>query len=372
MARSKRGGSAALRGKSSGLFALLVLATAVSGCDRLSSLLAGFTARGAARVYVTNEDSNDVSVIDERTDQVIKTIPIGKRPRGVRTGRDGKHVYVAVSGAPKAGPGVPKQPTPPDPKADGIVVLDTANNAVEKRLPSGRDPEAFAIASGQDRLLVSNEETAEASLIALDSGRLLRSIPVGEEPEGVEFRPDGQVAYVTSESANKVTVIGVPAFERVAEFETAARPRAIAFTPDSREALVTDESGGAVTIVDAFSHVVRATLRLDTGEVARACSSGATPRPMGVVVAPDGRHAYVTTGRCGSVAILDVPARRVIGVVANVGARPWGIGITPDGKKLYVANGPSNDVAVVDTARNRVVRRVKVGSSPWGIALDPR
>jgi YVTN family beta-propeller protein len=322
-------------------------------------------------VYVTNEDSNDVSVIDAHNDQVVGTISVGKRPRGVRASGDGQLVYVAVSGAPKMGPGAPTTPTPPDPRADGIVEIDTSKGAVKRRLPSGRDPEAFALVPRQRRLLVSNEETAEASVIALDSGNLVRSIPVGEEPEGVELRPDGQVAYVTSEGASKVTVVGIPGFERIAEFETAARPRAVAFTPDSREAFVTAENGAAVTIVDAQSHVVVTTVALDTDEVKKTCASGFRPRPMGIVVGPDGGQAYVTTGRCGSVVVLDTRTRHVAAVIANVGARPWGIGITPDGRKLYVANGPSNDVAIIDT-RSRVVKRVKVGASPWGVALDSR
>jgi YVTN family beta-propeller protein len=55
----------------------------------------------------------------------------------------------------------------------------------------------------------------------------------------------------------------------------------------------------------------------------------------------------------------------------EVGPRPWGIALSPDGKTLYSANGPSNDISVVDLATNAVVKKVKVGSSPWGVvALD--
>jgi YVTN family beta-propeller protein len=55
----------------------------------------------------------------------------------------------------------------------------------------------------------------------------------------------------------------------------------------------------------------------------------------------------------------------------EVGARPWGIALSPDGKTLYSANGPSNDISVVDLATNTVTKKIKAGSSPWGvIALD--
>ena len=37
---------------------------------------------GAYRIYVTNETSGDMSVIDSATMNVIATVPLGKRPRG--------------------------------------------------------------------------------------------------------------------------------------------------------------------------------------------------------------------------------------------------------------------------------------------------
>src|SRR5687768_9725627 len=47
------------------------------------------------RVYVTNERSDDLSVIDPATHEVVATIPLGKRPRGIHASPDGKTIYVA-------------------------------------------------------------------------------------------------------------------------------------------------------------------------------------------------------------------------------------------------------------------------------------
>jgi YVTN family beta-propeller protein len=38
---------------------------------------------------------------------------------------------------------------------------------------------------------------------------------------------------------------------------------------------------------------------------------------------------------------------------------------------LYTANGPSNDVSVIDTASLNVVTTIRVGATPWGIAIGP-
>jgi YVTN family beta-propeller protein len=51
----------------------------------------------------------------------------------------------------------------------------------------------------------------------------------------------------------------------------------------------------------------------------------------------------------------------------EVGERPWGIALSPDGTLLYTANGPSDDVSVVDLTTHRVIKKIKVGASPWGV-----
>jgi YVTN family beta-propeller protein len=79
----------------------------------------------------------------------------------------------------------------------------------------------------------------------------------------------------------------------------------------------------------------------------------------------------VTTGRAGTVCVVDVEAGRVDKVIP-VGKRPWGIGMAPDGTTLYVANGPSDDVSVIDLDAGKEVGRVKVGGGPWGVAIVPK
>ena len=80
------------------------------------------------RLYVSNEKSNDVTVIDGVTGQVLATVAAGKRPRGIHVTPDGSTVYVALSGSPITGPPpgaggkAPSRPTDDDddngPKAD--------------------------------------------------------------------------------------------------------------------------------------------------------------------------------------------------------------------------------------------------------------
>jgi YVTN family beta-propeller protein len=53
-------------------------------------------------------------------------------------------------------------------------------------------------------------------------------------------------------------------------------------------------------------------------------------RPMSSLLAPDGRHIFVSNGRSESVAVIDVATRKVTRMIDDV-----------DGRNIHMANGPS-------------------------------
>src|SRR4029434_4016721 len=99
---------------------------------------------------------------------------------------------VALSGSPKAGPGSDEMKLPPpDRTADGVGLLDLEKLRLLKVLKSGQDPESFDVSRDGKLLFVSNEETAETSVVDMRSGKVVTRMKVGGEPEGVTLRPDG-------------------------------------------------------------------------------------------------------------------------------------------------------------------------------------
>ena len=54
-------------------------------------------AEPTGRIFITNERSNTISVINGETLEVEGEIAIGERPRGIGISPDGTEVYVAVS-----------------------------------------------------------------------------------------------------------------------------------------------------------------------------------------------------------------------------------------------------------------------------------
>ena len=158
---------------------LLVAALFLAGCASVEK-------KSGYRIYITNEISGDLSVIDSNTLEVISTIPLGKRPRGIHPSPDGKEIYVALSGSPPAPPGVDESTLPPpDHSADGIGVFDVAQGKLVRILKAGSDPENFDVAHDGKTIYVSNEDAGGVSFIDVAKGELTKTIKTGDEPEGV-------------------------------------------------------------------------------------------------------------------------------------------------------------------------------------------
>jgi len=344
-----------------------------------AALIAGTSLRAQAatyQVYVTNERSGDVTVINGGDFSIAATIPVGKRPRGIHVSPDGKTVYVALSGTPiEAPPQIDANGNPVfekkkrndddddanvDKGADGIGVLNAATKRLTGKLNAGSDPEEFALSKDGRRIYISNEDTKTASVINIAAAKLEHIIAVGQEPEGVTTTPDGKQFYVTCEAGGDIYVVDSVSYSAVTHFKVNGRPRSVAFLSAGGIGFIPSESVGELNVIDTVNAKVLKTIALPAGS-----------RPMRVKLSPDEKRLYISNGRAGTISVFDAHSYELLDTI-KVGTRPWGLGVSPDGKFLFSANGPSNDVSVVDLKTNKEVNRIKAGSSPWGIAITSR
>jgi YVTN family beta-propeller protein len=307
------------------------------------------------RVYVTNEMSGDLTIIDPQARQVVGRIALGKRPRGITPSPDGALLYIALSGSPVAGPGIDEASLPPaDKGADGIAVFDVGQGRVLRILRGISDPETVAVSPDGARLYVASEDSGQLVVMDARNGRIMAQVAVGEEPEGVAVSPDGALALATSEGTNAAAVIDTSTMRVRGQIPVGQRPRNVVFLSADRT-LIPGENDASLTLIDPQAGRF----------VGRTVIPGENVRPMGLAVASG--SIFVTTGRGGELVRVG-PDLQVTGRV-RVGERPWGVAASADGRFLFTANGPSNDVAMVDARSMQVVARFPAGDRPWGIAM---
>ncbi len=234
---------------------------------------------------VSNEGSHDISLLSESGD-LLYTLRLPSRPRGIAFSKDGRRVFVALSD---------DRPNT-EATGDAIAEVDLQARRIVRRISAGTDPETFAITPDERTLFSSNEDAGTASATDLRTGKVSATLVVGIEPEGVAASPDGRWVYVTAETSNSVSMIDAKTKRVVANVLVDARPRGVVFTPNGRMALVSAEIGGTLSIIDVRSHSLSDAVTLQQGR----------GKPVGIAVSPDSKFAFVANGATHSVSVVDL------------------------------------------------------------------
>jgi len=315
----------------------------------------------APLLFVSAEVGGEVVVIDPAKAQVVERIKVGPRPRDLELSKDGKRLFVAVAGAPKAAP----KPGAPA-AAAGLIVIDVPGRKVVQQIatPSG----AFAVGLSPDgkTAFLSNNEMNEVSIIDLGAGTVAKKAAVGREPQGIVVRRDGKALYVAMHGVDEISALDSKTLNLLMRIDAGARPQTLLFPAGGTTGYVVDEGMPIVTVIDAKGNAFKHELQL-------AGLAKQTPMPalQSGVLSPNGKQLYLTTGPGKSVQIVDVAKKAPAGTIEGVGGFPRGIAVSPDGKKLYTANAASNDVAIIDVATKKVEARVAVPGAPWDVVVVP-
>lgn len=336
-------------------------------------------------VYITNRDSDTVSILDSQTNTVGKSLPVGHKPKALTVLPDGSKVYVTNR------------------NDDTVTVIQTGPTAANHRVLQtiwsvGQKPEGVAPMPDGEYVWVANRNDDTVSIIRRRDDTVIQTVRLNshpppsssgkgrgdekaggkttyeaEEPGGPEkpvaigFAPDGKRAYVTARNSNDLLVLDTekallrPDEAIVATVPVGNKPVALAVSPSGKVIYVVNRSGNSVSVVDAATSAVLATIPVG-GE------------PEGVTVTPEGAKVYGTSSAANEVWVLQVHSgapflqelRRI-----PVGQKPAGIATTPAETGLhraYVANRVDHTVSVIDTTSDSVIATIPVEKGPVGVA----
>ena len=101
-------------------------------------------------IFVSNEKTNNLIVLDPKTYKVVKDIKTSRRPRDMHFNADHSKLYVACG------------------DDDVIDIIDVARLEVIGKLATGPSPETFALDEKRRRIYVANEEASTLSIVDMD------------------------------------------------------------------------------------------------------------------------------------------------------------------------------------------------------------
>jgi PQQ-dependent catabolism-associated beta-propeller protein len=305
------------------------------------------------QIFVTAEKDNALVVFQAEKD-IRKTVQVGsyticKRPRHLQLTPNRLQLLIACG------------------DDNVIAVWDIAQKKIINQIKAGEDPEIFDISPDGRMLYTSNEEDATLTGYDLVNKKKVFAVKVGGEPEGVKVSADGQCVYVTSEVNSLVQVIDVASKKVIHNIPVGKRPRRLMLTASTThpdELWVTNELSASVNVIRLSDNSVQGKIDFKPPGMR---SEDVTP--VGIVLSPDGKTAYVGLGHANHVAIVDVTTRMVRSYVL-VGKRAWGLGLSHSGDRLYVTNGMSDDMSIIDTASLKAIKTLPAGRVPHSVATD--
>ena len=310
------------------------------------------------RVYVANQTSNTVSVIDPSSNQLLGVIRLGDPVpgalaplykgqllvHGLGYSPDGKTLAVVSIGS------------------NSVTLIDTATNQVKKIIYLGRSPhEPFFTPDGSE-LWVTVRGEDYVSVIDPVQMKEVRRIQLANGPGMTMFGLDGKYAFVCSSFTPELAVVEVASHQIIKRLPQASPfcPN-IAVSPENDEVWITLKDVGKVQVYSAKPPFDQLAL-LDTGPITNHVNF-ANNR--------NGKFAYVTIGGLSEVKVFRRGAPPTLTATIPVGDLPHGIWPSGDGSRVYVALENSVRAAVIDTLTNQVIADVPIGQTSQALVYVP-
>ena len=260
--------------------------------------------------FFSSEAEQTLHVVDGKSLQTTKKIPLTGRPNNISISKDGARIYVGIVSSPGA-----------------VDVIDT--------------------------------RTLER----------VKSIPMKGGIHNVYVTPDGKYLVAGSIAGRLMTVVDQETDEPLwTLFEEGVRPMAFEVNPDgsTRRIFVQLSEVHGFAIVDFHQRKEVGRITLPNDVPAEKVDKGpfnASPS-HGIGVAPDGKTLWVTSRPNARVYTYSLPDLKLLPNPVDLGGRPDWVTFTPDSKLIYITTENTDLVHAIDVASRKEVAQIKVGKSP--------
>ena len=257
--------------------------------------------------------------------------------------------------------------------SDNVSVIDLASSKVVDTLQTGNGPAGLSLSADNKLLYVVNSYSSNISVIDVNTREERNRFDAGNNPTGTELSPDGKTLYVTSRRAliepygstvkTELTVLNEETQRLTGRrnIESAYMMENVAFTPTGDLAIATMirpknlvpsiqvEQGWMMTygIVIAEQKENGRTIQLLIDEPNAYYSD-----PFDIVITPDGKKAFVSSSGVNTISVINIDSVRSIINKA-----------TPEQLNSY-----SNYLGL---SSRFVTKRIPTGPCPKGLALSP-
>ena len=300
-----------------------------------------------ATLLVLNKGDSNLAFVDPATLQVVAKVPTGNAPHEVAVSTDGRVALVANYGS------------GPEPGSTISIVTIAERKEQRLKLPLLRPHGTFAIGP---HIYFTGEGSHAIARYDVPAGAI--DWIQGSDANGTHMlvvMPGEKKIYtanIGSDSVSAIDLSNAPRVIRVAPIPVGKGPEGIDLSPDAKELWVAHRGDGALSIIDTATDKVVQTVAIGTKMANR------------VKFTRDGKRVLVSDPPSNQLLVIDAATRRIVKKI-DTEAGPEGILIAPDGKRAFIACSGAGKVAVLDLDSLGFTGSVTAGKDPDGMAWVP-
>lgn len=315
----------------------------------------------ATKIYVANEGDGTISVIDSGSLSVIQTIELSGMPHNVNVDPLGRYVYATNHEG-------EEEEMPQDEHAGHIPylrILDAETYKVLHSIPM-QEMAAHVVPSKDSKLLYVSREGGNTLVeFDIENEKIIRYFKVGEGPHGFVLSNDGKKLYVPNMRSHDVSIVDLETgnekrLEIALNNDKCDTPVAMGITSDDKHSFVTCGKSFEIYKIDNINEKVVAKIGFEKGDLTG---------PIQTPVYPNSKFIYVPDMRNAVVHKIDIEKFENVKDIAT-GQGAHGIAYSQDGKTAYVTNTWEDSLSVLDLEKDTVIKTIKVGSEPNGVAVS--
>ncbi|HEV2518994.1 MAG TPA: hypothetical protein VGX00_00020 [Thermoplasmata archaeon] len=304
------------------------------------------------RVYVANEFSDNVSILNGSSGLTIGSIGSGMLPAAVAIDPSDGYAFVSEMGG------------------NRVEVIDASTRDFVAAIGPFAAPTGLAFNPSLALLYVADSFSSRLSIVDAQSLRILGSIPVGLSPQGVAYDSANGEIFVANCGSHDISAVDSRTYSVVATFPGGLCPSQVLFDPANSHVYVSDRGPNIgvsgveenVTVIDANRNTL----------VTEIVAGGG---PEGIALNPSTGLIYVANWVSSNITVIDGRSDRPVGSIGLGGqASPVSLAYDPSNDQLYIGLAffpPTNSVVVVNLSDDRIVGSVTVGLDPIALAYQP-
>lgn len=315
----------------------------IAFCFLAATSVAFAAMHGSTKIYVTNSEGDDISVIDLATRKVTADINVGRQVHGLCAPADGRRVFTTIE------------------SEDNLKVIDTADNKVVETIGLTGRPNQCASTPDGHYVLVPIRNGNSVDIVDTEQKTVAKVLPIRVPHNGYDADNNEQM-FVSSLADHQIDLIDLKKMDYVEKISVGGVPRPYVVTKDGKTLYSALSGLHGFVIASIPRRKVVARVELPPAPPS-ACAAEPNTPTHGIVLSPDEKELWVTSLADGGVYVYDIATKK-ISIEIHVGKCPNWITVSPDGRYAAISNSGSDDCSIIDMRIRREVARVKVGKGP--------